>query len=293
MSDQPSPDFVILGPQKCATTWMYRCLEEHPEVYMPDTDSIHYFDMHYQEGTEWYSTFFDGHEGEPIVGEETPSYIRDDAVPGRIADDVPDTKLIVSIRNPMDRAYSHYWHEKSKGKLSFAFNEVFENYDLFQNWVVPGFYHRHVLRFLEEFPTEQLKLVYFDDLVEDDEAFIRDIYEFVGADPSYTPSFIDERVNEARDKLGFDAVNRLYHRSFNFAQNNFPQPAKDALRPLNTAYQRGIAATFGDKDDYEKGMSSDVRRRLEELYVDEASRLEAHTGREFDHWFEHHDLTDE
>jgi hypothetical protein len=289
MNEGSLPDFVVLGPQKCATTWIYRCLEEHPEVFVPETDSIHYFDMNYRKGEKWYQNCFAQHDGEPIVGEETPSYIRDEVVPERIAQDVPDAKLIISVRNPMDRAYSHYWHEKSKGKLSFAFEEVFENYDLFQNWVVPGFYHRHIRRFLEEFPEEQVKLVFFDDLVEDDEAFISDVFEFVGADPDYTPSFVDERVNEARDKLDFETINRVYHRAFDFVQTNFPQPVKNILHPLHTAYKRGIVGTFGGKDEYEKGMDANVRRRLEELYVEEIRLLEAHTGRDFSHWFEYPD----
>jgi len=287
MAEDVSPDFVILGPQKCATTWMYRCLREHPDVYMPDTDAVHYFDMHYQKGEEWYRQHFENHDGEPVVGEETPSYIRDDAVPQRLKDDIATAKLIISVRNPIERAYSHYWHEKSKDKHSFAFKEVFENYDLFQNWVVPGFYYRHVQRFLEEFSEDQLKLVFFDDLVADDEAFIRDVYEFVGADPDYTPSFVDEKVNEARDKLGFEAINRGYYRAFDFVQTNFPQPVKDVLHPFHTAYKRGIVATFGDKDEYEKGMDPEVRRSLEETYLDEVRRLERYTGRDFSHWFEY------
>lgn len=287
MTDSVFPSFVILGPQKCATTWMYRCLKEHPDVYMPDTDSIHFFNIHYQKGEKWYANFFTDYDGESVIGEETPSYIRDDAVPRRLRDDLPSAKLLMSVRNPMDRAYSHYWHEKSKGKISFEFNEVFENYDLFQNWVVPGFYYRHVQRFLKEFPEDQVKLVFFDDLVNNDEAFIQDIYHFVGADAGYTPSFVDETVNEARDKLGFQSVNRAYYRLFNLIQANFPKPVKNILYPFHTAYRRGIVSTLGGKDEYKKGMDPEVRRRLEEVYVGDVQRLEEHTGRNFEHWFEH------
>jgi hypothetical protein len=268
---------------------MYRCLKEHPDVYMPETDSIHFFNIHYQKGKKWYAEFFENYNDEPVVGEETPSYIRDDAVPRRIRNDLPTTKLIISVRNPVDRAYSHYWHEKSKGNLSFEFKDVLENYDLFQNWVVPGFYYRHIQRFFKEFPENQVKLVFFDDLVDDDEKFIKDIYDFVDADSEYTPSFVDETVNEAREKLGFQSVNRAYYQLFDFVQENFPKSVKNVLHPIHTAYRRGIVSTFGGKDEYEEGMDPEVRRRLEEVYVDDVKRLESYTGREFEHWFEYPD----
>lgn len=289
MSDAICPDFIILGPQKCATTWMYRCLREHPDVYLPETDEVHYFDMNYHKGEQWYQEFFADHDGEPVVGEETPSYIRDEAVAHRLAADLPGAKLLISVRNPMERAHSHYWHEKSKGKISFAFREVFENYDLYQNWVVPGFYHRHLQRFLDKFPEEQIKLVFFDDLVDDDETFIKDIYEFVGADRDYTPSFVNETVNEARDKLGFETVNRAYYWSFDIVQRNFPKPVKRILHPFHTAYQQGIVRLFGGKDEYEEGMDPDVRQRLETVYSEEVQRLEQYTDRDFGHWFEYPD----
>lgn len=287
MNEHTLPEFIILGPQKCATTWMYRCLKEHPDVYMPDTDSIHFFDIHYEKGKNWYANFFAEYDGESVVGEETPSYIRDNAVPRRLEDNLPNTKLIISVRNPMDRAYSHYWHEKSKGKISFKFGKVFENYDLYQNWVVPGFYHRHVQRFLERFPEDQMKLVFFDDLVDDDEAFIQDIYEFIGADATYRPSFVNETVNEAREKFGFQSINRVYYQLFEFVQANFPGLIKNMLHPFHILYRHGIVNTFGGKTEYDQGMDPTVRRRLEELYVNDIHQLENYTGREFEHWFEY------
>jgi hypothetical protein len=289
MTEDPLPDFVIIGTQKCATTWIYRGLQEHPDISMPNTDAVNYFSMNYHRGDNWYKQFFNLSQENTIVGEVSRSYVRDDAAPRRLKNDLPTAKIIISIRNPMDRAYSHYWHEKSKGNISFEFNEVFENYDLFQNWVVPGFYYRHVQRFLDEFPEDQVKLVFFDDLVNDDETFIQDIYDFVGADAGYTPSFVDETVNEARDKLGFQSINRAYYRLFNFIQANFPKSVKNILHPFHTAYRRGIVSTLGGKDEYEKGMDPEVRRRLEEVYVDDVQRLEEYTGRNFEHWFEYPD----
>lgn len=287
MADGVPLDFVILGPQKCATTWMYRCLREHPEVYLPDTDAVHYFEMNYHRGGDWYGEFFADRDGEPIVGEETASYVRDDAAAARLAEDVPDARLLISVRNPVDRAFSHYWHEKSKGTIDFEFAEVLENYDLFENWVAPGFYHRNLERYLEHFPPEQVKLVYFEDLRADDEAFIRDVFEFVGADPDFTPSLVGERVNESRYTFRFDWMTRLYYGAFDAIQATFPRSVKDRLVPVHEAFQDGRIPAVSGKDEYERGMDEDVRRELEAVFLPDARRLEERTGRDLSHWFEH------
>ncbi|WP_436932574.1 sulfotransferase domain-containing protein [Halosimplex halobium] len=281
MTDSPLPDFVIVGPQKCATTWMYECLREHPEVLMPETDSVHYFDMNYHRGEEWYRGFFDAHDNEPIVGEETPSYIRDSKTPKRMGDLIPDARVIFSLRNPVERAYSHYWHERSKGKIDFAFEEVFENYDLFENWVVPGFYHQHLQRFKNSFPEDQLKVAIFDDLVTDDKVFIQDIFDFIGADDSFVPSFIDNRVNEARSEQP-----TLYRKLILSASTSFPDPVLNLLRPV---HQRLESVVLG-KDEYNKGIEPGTRQKLESIYAAETVKLESFINRDLDHWFEHIDL---
>jgi len=290
-TDEWVPDFVIVGPQKCATTWMYEGLAEHPEVYVPDTDSVHFFDMGYHRGTDWYREHFpENPDDYAVIGEETPSYIRSSAAPERIADLNPDAKIIFSLRNPVDRAFSHYWHEKAKGKISFEFEEVFENYDLYENWVRPGMYADHIDCFREEFGEDQIKLMFFDDLVEDDEAFIRELYEFVGADPSFTPSIIDEKVNDARWSSGIEFVDKLYYRVVNVVYRRGGESIKRVLRPIHDFVQEGgISNPFESESEYEKGMDPETRERLEAIFVEETRKLERRTDRHFDYWFDHVD----
>jgi len=280
----PLPDFIIAGPQKCATTWLYECLREHPEVLLPDTDSVHYFDMHYSRGEGWYRDHFGSYDGEAMVGEETPSYIRDDMAPKRISRTIPDAKILFVLRNPVDRAFSHYWHEKSKDKMSFEFSEVFENYDLYNDWVVPGLYNRHIERYLEHIPSENLKLLFFDDLVDNDWAYLQDVYEFLDVDPTYQPSVLDSKVNEGK-KRGVTSK-RLYQVAVRAYSKWAPQFAVDAVRPVHDAVL-GLATS---KNEYEQGMQPEDRRRLEALIVDDIRELDGMVERSFDHWFEYETL---
>jgi hypothetical protein len=280
----PLPEFIIAGPQKCATTWLYECLSEHPDVLMPDTDSIHYFDMHYTKGEQWYRQHFDAYDGEKLVGEETPSYIRDEVAPRRIAETVPNAKLLFILRNPVDRAFSHYWHEKSKGKTEFEFEEVFENYDLYNDWVVPGLYHRHIRRYRKHFPSESVRLLFFEDLVEDDWSYLEDVYEFLGIDSTYRPSVLESKVNEGK-RRGL-TYNRLYSTAVDTYVKWAPQFAVDAARPVHDTFQKVVTS----QNEYVRGMRTEDRKRLEALIVDEICELDRIVDRSLDHWFEHESL---
>jgi hypothetical protein len=280
----PLPNFVIAGPQKCATTWLYECLREHPEVLLPATDSVHYFDMQYSRGEEWYRSHFDSYDGETMVGEETPSYIRDDAAPKRIARTIPNAKILFILRNPVDRAFSHYWHEKSKDKMSFEFDEVFGNYDLFNDWVIPGLYNRHIERYLEHIPSENLQLFFFDDLVDDDWSYLQEVYEFLGIDPTYQPSVLDSKVNDGRHR-GLTS-NRLYRFAVNAYTKWAPPSAVDAVRPVHDAARELLTS----RNEYERGMRPEDRKRLEALIVDDIRELDEMVDRSLSHWFEYETL---
>ncbi len=114
------PDFIIIGGQRCGTTTLYNYLIRHPHVISTSLKEIHYFDLNYTRGTIWYRTHFpltlekryhSKRKNSPILtGESTPYYLFHPHVPQRVAALLPQVKLIVLLRNPIDRAYSHYHH---------------------------------------------------------------------------------------------------------------------------------------------------------------------------------------
>lgn len=289
MTEEPYPDFILVGPQKCATTWIYKCLDEHPDVFVPDSDSIHYFDMNYHKSEKWYLDHFSGYDGEQVVGETTPSYIRDPNCPRRIHEMVPDGKILFSLRNPVDRAFSHYWHEKEKSKIQFEFREVFTNYDLFQNWVETGQYYYHLQRYMEYY-NDSIGVFFFDDLINSNADFIREIYEFVGVDPNYTPSVIDKKVNQAWNRFDSDLLNRLYRGGFNFILQYAPTSVRNSLRPIHDAIQEGKIPLLAGQSEYERGMDEKTRRELETYFIEDAMKLSRETDRDLRHWFQYHNL---
>ncbi|MEO7981702.1 MAG: sulfotransferase [Sporichthyaceae bacterium] len=114
------PSFLIAGAQKAGTTYLYQELARHPQVRPALTKEIHYFSDGYRRGGDWYSGFFPrvkaGAAGDAMVtGEATPGYLFHPWFSERLARDLPDARVIVLLRDPVRRAFSHYLHERRLG----------------------------------------------------------------------------------------------------------------------------------------------------------------------------------
>ncbi|MQA26429.1 MAG: sulfotransferase [Micromonosporaceae bacterium] len=120
------PGFLIVGGQRCGTTSMYRALAQHPAILKPVLHKgVHYFDTAYHRGWSWYRAHFPllrtaraavRRTGvEPVAFESSPYYLYHPLTAERIARDLPDVKLIVLVRDPVERAYSQHAHEVARG----------------------------------------------------------------------------------------------------------------------------------------------------------------------------------
>lgn len=128
------PDFIIIGAQRCGTTSLFQYLCQHPEVYPSIPKEVHYFSNNYQKGINWYRSHFplrsqklkiiSKNNGGFITGEATPYYLSHPHAPKRAAKVVPNARLIVLLRDPVRRAYSHYFHEVNMGIETLPFEEA-------------------------------------------------------------------------------------------------------------------------------------------------------------------------
>lgn len=207
----PLPCFLIIGAQKSGTTWLATGLRQHPEIYIPD-DEIHFFDKdyNYRRGISWYRQFFEASLEGQIVGEKTPDYFwtnREGAeghLPGvhaNIYSVLPDAKLILVLRNPVDRAISAVMHLYRSGRISpihgidellvGAKHVLVEEYGIIDY----GRYHRHIEAFLSYFDREQLLILIFEeDVVEDPEQGLRKAASFLDVDDSFQFEGMNEPV---------------------------------------------------------------------------------------------------
>ncbi len=266
-----------IGPQKAATSWVYQCLAEHPEIACPPEDVIHYFDIHYAKGREWYAQFFANAYPEQKLFDPTYTYIRSPWAPRRIAKENPDAKIVLCLRNPIDRAFSHYWHERKKDKITFSFDEVTKNYDLFSSWIEPGFYAEHIKRYLKYFSREQILCLQFQDLKRDSKTFLRRLLAFFEVDDTFTPSLIDQKVNEAGARRTI--ANSIWRRIRTRLHWLGWEKVVESME-TNSLAETWIA----DRHEYKEGIDSDLRHELQEICEPEIKRLEELLNVDLTHW---------
>lgn len=130
------PDFIIIGAQRCGTTSLYHYLCTHPSIAPSAKKEVHFFDLSFKNGIKWYRRHFPTwlckfyrrriRQQRIVTGEATPIYMFHPLAPHRISRFLPEVKLIVLLRNPIDRAYSHYWLQVRRGNETLSFPEAIE-----------------------------------------------------------------------------------------------------------------------------------------------------------------------
>jgi len=201
---RPFPNFLIIGAQKAGTTALYAYLRRHEAITGPAWKEVSYFDRHYRRGSAWYRGNFPLRAGTRIVGEASPSYLFHPAAPERAAALVPEVRLIVLVRDPVERALSHYHHEVALGRELLSFEEalacedermagelerMLEDPSYFSRawwshtYLARGRYAEQLERWLVHFPREQLLVLSSEELAaRPDEAYAR-VLAFLGAPP--------------------------------------------------------------------------------------------------------------
>jgi hypothetical protein len=192
------PNFLIIGSQKSGTTSLYNVLRQHPQVFMPDRKEVNFFflEAEYQRGPDYYQSYFASVPTQSIaVGEASPGYICHPDAPARIHQLLPDVKLILTVRNPIDRAYSQYWDNRRSLSEHRTFAEVVKlalepTYHPGRlGYFSRGTYLQYIQRYLDYYPPENLLILPFDDLRHSPGSFYGRIFHFLAIDPDfYTPA---------------------------------------------------------------------------------------------------------
>jgi len=199
------PSWIIVGAQRSSSSSIFKYLVAHPQVGAPIAKEIHYFDNNYRRGLNWYLGHFPIRKGARITGEGTPYYLAHPLAPHRIAKDLPGVKLIVVLRNPVDRAYSHFIHERALGREPYAsFAEAIEHEDEriageeekmiadptyysfnHQNfsYVARGRYAEQIERLFEIFPRERVMIFSNERLSMEPAKVYAEILSFLGLPP--------------------------------------------------------------------------------------------------------------
>jgi hypothetical protein len=203
----PLPNFLIIGAAKSGTSALYMFLRQHPQVFMSPNKEPRYFSFAGQQldpthpvhsttvtRLEDYLDLF-AEAGDAIaIGEASPSYLHNPAAPPRIQDMIPDAKLIAMLRNPADRAYSHFMHFVKQGiEVTTDFAEAVDSVDALsrndwyprRDYLSFGYYGRQLARYYERFDRDQIKVYIYEEYRQAPSASLKDVFRFLRVDPEF------------------------------------------------------------------------------------------------------------
>lgn len=192
------PHFVIVGAMRSGSTSLYRWLADHPRVFMAAAKEVRYFDQNYERGHQWYRAQFGPAGPGQVRGEATPSYLAHPGALERLAHDVPGVVAIVVLRDPVDRAYSHYWMQRAKGRESRPWEQVVAD-DLSasddpRSVLWHSRYSAHLARLGTLLGPQRCLALPFDRLAADPGRLFADVCRFIGA-PAHQPPSLGDTVN--------------------------------------------------------------------------------------------------
>ena len=200
------PNFVIVGTMKGGTTSMFQYLAQHPQINPPFRKEIKFFDIHFPKGLLWYRAHFPlwaKMTGGALTGEATPYYFFHPMAAERLAETLPNAKLILLLRNPVDRAYSHYSHIHRVGREPLSFEDAIAaepdrlageaerilsdpDYSTFTHvhysYLARGRYIEQLPRWLERFPRDRMLILASEDLSRQPAAAFQETLDFLGID---------------------------------------------------------------------------------------------------------------
>jgi sulfotransferase family protein len=234
------PDYLIIGAQRAGTTSLHRYLVQHPGVRtMLRTKGVHFFDTAYGRGISWYAARFPTkayawyvarrHGVELRTGEASPYYLFHPHVPRRVAEHLPQVKLIALLRDPVQRAYSHYQHEVARGFETLSFEEAIEAeparlatetermaadplYNSFahqhHSYLARGRYAEQLDRWRSFFADEQLLVLSSERFFAEPERTFARVLDFLGL-PAFTPDAYERHNAHDYRQMGAEVRARL------------------------------------------------------------------------------------
>jgi hypothetical protein len=191
-------NFIGIGGQRCGKTTIYNWMEEHPQVITSSEMELHFFNHRYDYGYNWYERNFLWKKRTLISGEMSSSYIYDLSVPKRVFKYSPDMKIVLSVRNPIDRLISAYRHDIQIGNVisdgEYSISKGIENNPTYLEY---GLYAKYFNEWLNIFPKENILVVIFEEMIKTPHQSYLQLCEFLNIDNSFTPRSINKKLNHS------------------------------------------------------------------------------------------------
>lgn len=290
------PNFFVVGAQKAATTSLHNYLAGHPDVYLPAQKETKFFveDRFYKKGIHFYQEeYFSECTGETAVGEVDPDYMFFENALDYMGEhlDLANTKFIFLLRDPVDRAFSHYLMTFRRGLELLSFEDAIEQesariasggFDEKEHfsYVSRGFYLRQIEHFLSKVSRSQMLFLFTEDLKRDPDACLEEVFRFLGVTTEYMPDNLGDSYHGAKVPLNAALQQRIAGgMTFEKRLLRILVPWK----PWREKLRNGLLM-LNQRSGKGHVMSDKARCALISLYRTENQRLEQFLGRDLKSW---------
>ena len=315
MPQSALPNFFIVGAGKAGTTSLYNYLKQHPQIYMSPVKEPSYFASEIRAenlsepflrhvrrqsrelgkvlddrgparplgwlALEWdnYMRLFQRAAGEVAIGEATPSYLWSESAPRNIRYRIPAAKIIMILRDPAERAFSQYLHQRAEGLTRFTFREQIEKrvhsgpkISVLYPFLEIGLYYGQVKRYLDLFPRENIRIYWYEEAWREPSRLLADVFEFLNVDPTFKSDTSRKSLERRAPRLA--AVN-YFLKKYDFlapAKRLVPSSLRPSLGAL--AFERGNSLVMDLQD----------RRHLIGYYREDIQKLAMLMDRDLSAW---------
>ena len=289
------PNFFVLGAKKCGTSSLLAYLGRHPDVFISNPKEPYFFEAEYDKGIDYYwGRYFGSYADEKVAGEARHRNLYLPYIPCRIAETVPNARLIIIVRNPIERAYSHWWHWYRRGLEQLSFDDALEkdlrriesglvfegeegpkrwarNLDAktglneFRTYLDSGYYCQQIERYLKLFPAENVTTVFLEDLARNPQGVMSRLWSFLGVDPF--------------EQTDYEPLNMAKSRAYSLKKRYGGVTGRLMRVSLAPGILRGwLTGAEGER------IRSSQRKALRDHYEPHNRALEQLTARDLSHW---------
>jgi Sulfotransferase family len=301
------PNFLIVGTGKAGTTSLYHYLRQHPQIFMSEIKEPCYFASEVrienlapshlrhirrqarkvQRPAEWiiskwddYVKLFENVESQTAVGEASVVYLWSRTAPENIASRIPGAKIVMILRDPVNRAFSQYLHQLSVGLIRCTFREHVEKamrrndqkITAYNPFLEVGLYYQQVKRYFDRFPKENIRIYWFEEAWREPERLFADLFQFLGVDAAFRPDMSQRSLERKAPRLAtlnyvakrFDLTHRL--------RDAVPSGLRKSLSSV--LFRRGRSVAIDPKD----------RKYLIDYYREDIVNLAAFLNRDLSAW---------
>jgi len=270
------PNFFIIGGGRSGTTSLYQYLKDTKGVFLPKSKELNYFCPNVNpdlllskiiDNKQEYLNFFKNVKDEKVIGDASPVYLWDPKSPKLIHDTIPHAKIIIILRNPIERAYSHFLQLVTYGTESHPFSDCINRSlsapaDYSGRIIEAGLYYEQVKRYLEIFGKNQVQIYFYEEFFKDPHFYMKDILEFLDVEADLPDSIgkVHNALVVPKGKI-----------SEKILKNNFIKKVGKKIIPKSSSM---IVKTVLGKKTTKSEMNIDDRKVLEKIYHDDIKKLE-------------------